>query len=120
MALNSFQLFLNQLQSPSLADKHKMPVLKIVFDILMVHEAHFLGPSSPTVSSTEYTDSAILTFYFQGEKIIEFLMHVFENTELPEMHSLMVTGLTKLVLSGMIKDNRVWLLVLNILSSPLT
>ena len=68
MALNSFQLFLNQLQSPSLADKHKMPVLKIVFDILMVHEGHFLGPSSPNVSSTEYTDSAVLTFYTRGRK----------------------------------------------------
>ena len=73
MALNSFQLFLNQLQSPSLADKHKMPVLKIVFDILMVHEGHFLGPSSPNVSSTEYTDSAVLTFYTRGRKSLSSL-----------------------------------------------
>ncbi|CAL1698734.1 unnamed protein product [Somion occarium] len=88
MALNSFQLFLNQLQSTP--EKHKIPVLKIVFDILMVHEGHFLGPTSPN-----------------GDRIVEFLMHVFENSELDEVQALLCKGMAKLMLSGFITDERV-------------
>ena len=48
MALNSFQLFVNQIQAaPELL---KIRVLKIVFDILMVHEGEFLGRPGDTVS----------------------------------------------------------------------
>lgn len=48
MAINSFQLFVGQIQSaPELL---KIRVLQIVFDILMVHDAHFIGPASPNVS----------------------------------------------------------------------
>jgi hypothetical protein len=47
MALNSFQLFLSQVQSaPEIL---KMRVLQIVFDILMVHEGEFLGREGPQV-----------------------------------------------------------------------
>jgi condensin complex subunit 3 len=41
MALNSFQLFINQVQAAP--EFLKIRVLKIVFDILMVHEGEFLG-----------------------------------------------------------------------------
>lgn len=68
MALNSFQLFLNQLQSPSLADKHKIPVLKIVFDILMVHEGNFLGPASPNVSTVTQRSWLSKLTYSSGRK----------------------------------------------------
>lgn len=48
MALNSFQLFINQVQAaPELL---KIRVLKIVFDILMVHEGEFLGRPGDAVS----------------------------------------------------------------------
>lgn len=41
MALNSFQLFLTQVQSSP--EVLKIRVLHIVFDMLMVHEGDFLG-----------------------------------------------------------------------------
>ena len=41
MALNSFQLFLSQVQSAP--EVLKTRVLQIVFDMLMVHEGDFLG-----------------------------------------------------------------------------
>lgn len=47
MALNSFQLFLSQVQSAP--EVLKMRVLQIVFDILMVHEGEFLGREGPQV-----------------------------------------------------------------------
>jgi condensin complex subunit 3 len=49
MALNSFQLFVSQIQSAPQA--LKALVLHIVFDILMVHQEEFLGRGSPHVSS---------------------------------------------------------------------
>lgn len=47
MALNSFQLFLGQVQTAP--EVLKTSVLHIVFDILMVHEGDFLGPGSANV-----------------------------------------------------------------------
>jgi condensin complex subunit 3 len=47
MALNSFQLFLSQIQAAP--EVLKMRVLQIVFDILMVHEGEFLGRNGPQV-----------------------------------------------------------------------
>lgn len=41
MALNSFQLFLTQVQSAP--EVLKTRVLQIIFDMLMVHEADFMG-----------------------------------------------------------------------------
>ena len=47
MAVNSFQLFLSQVQSsPELL---KTRVLQIVFDMLMVHEGDFMGRGGPGV-----------------------------------------------------------------------
>jgi hypothetical protein len=40
MALNSFQLFMSQIQTAP--EPLKLPVLKVVFDILMVHGREFL------------------------------------------------------------------------------
>lgn len=48
MALNSFQLFLSQVQTAP--EVLKLRVLQIVFDILMVNEGDFLGSGSTNVS----------------------------------------------------------------------
>ena len=45
MASSSFQLFLQQVKTAP--EVLKLRVLEIIFDILMVHEGVFLGPSSP-------------------------------------------------------------------------
>lgn len=52
MALNSFQLFLSQVQTAP--EVLKLRVLQIVFDILMVNEGDFLGPGSTNVSNLCY------------------------------------------------------------------
>lgn len=51
MALNSFQLFLSQIQSAP--EVLKIRVLQIVFDILMVHEGEFLGKGGSNVSCVQ-------------------------------------------------------------------
>ena len=43
MALNSFQLFLKQVQSSP--EVLRIRVLQIIFDMLMVHETDFMGKS---------------------------------------------------------------------------
>ncbi|KAF8524376.1 nuclear condensing complex subunit [Hysterangium stoloniferum] len=88
MALNSFQLFINQVQSAP--EFLKIRVLKIVFDILMVHEGEFLGRPGDA-----------------GERIVEFLLHVLENEESDEVQAVACVGIGKLMLSGMVSDERV-------------
>lgn len=88
MALSSFQLFLSQVQSAP--EVLKVRVLQIIFDILMVHEGAFLGPGSPN-----------------GEKIVEFLLQLLEAEEAERVQALLVVGIAKLMLSGMVTDERV-------------
>ena len=44
---------------------------------------------------------------FQGEKIIEFFLHVLENEESGKVQALLCIGISKLMLSGMITEDRV-------------
>lgn len=48
MAMNSFQLFLSQVQAAP--EPLKVKVLCVVFDVLMVHDRDFLGGGSANVS----------------------------------------------------------------------
>jgi len=50
MALNSFQLFLGQIQTAP--EVLKIRVLQIVFDILMVHESDFMNKERGAVSNS--------------------------------------------------------------------
>ncbi|KAI0073109.1 ARM repeat-containing protein [Panus rudis PR-1116 ss-1] len=101
MALNSFQLFLSQVQSaPEIL---KLRVLQIIFDILMIHEGHFLGPGNPN-----------------GDRIIEFLLHVLENEESDSVQALLCVGISKLMLSGFISDERVLRSLVLVFMSPET
>ncbi|KAI0090375.1 nuclear condensing complex subunit [Irpex rosettiformis] len=88
MAMNSFQLFLSQVQAAP--EPLKVRVLHVVFDILMVHDKDFLGPNSTN-----------------GERIIEFLLHILDNEESDKVQALLCVGIAKLMLSGMISDDRV-------------
>ncbi|KIK98064.1 hypothetical protein PAXRUDRAFT_824294 [Paxillus rubicundulus Ve08.2h10] len=88
MALNSFQLFLGQIQAAP--EVLKTRVLQIVFDILMVHEGDFLGKSG-----------------LGGDRIVEFLLHILNNEDSEKIQALLCIGLAKLVLAGMISDERV-------------
>ncbi len=52
MALNSFQLFLSQVQAAP--EVLKLRVLQVVFDVLMVHEGDFLANASVGVRRFHY------------------------------------------------------------------
>jgi len=52
MALNSFQLFLSQVQTAP--EVLKLRVLQVVFDVLMVHEGDFLANASVGVRHFHY------------------------------------------------------------------
>jgi condensin complex subunit 3 len=52
MALNSFQLFLSQVQTAP--EVLKLRVLQVVFDVLMVHEGDFLANASVGVRRFHY------------------------------------------------------------------
>ncbi|KAI6040837.1 nuclear condensing complex subunit [Pisolithus marmoratus] len=88
MALNSFQLFLSQIQAAP--EVLKIRVLQIVFDILMVHDGDFLGRGNAG-----------------GERITEFLLHILSVEDADKVQALMCIGLAKLVLSGIVSDERV-------------
>ncbi|KAF9234461.1 nuclear condensing complex subunit [Melanogaster broomeanus] len=62
MALNSFQLFLSQIQAAP--EMLQTRVLYIVFDVLMVHEGDFLGRNG-----------------FGGDRIVEFFLHILNNED---------------------------------------
>lgn len=47
MALNSFQLFLSQVQSAT--EELKLKVLQVIFDLLIMYEGDFLGRSEEIV-----------------------------------------------------------------------
>ncbi|THH04391.1 hypothetical protein EW145_g5552 [Phellinidium pouzarii] len=88
MALNSFQLFLQQVQqSPEML---KLRILHIVFDIMMVHEGDFLGNAG-----------------VGGDRVVDFLTKLFELEVSSKVQAVICTGLAKLMLSGMISDEKV-------------
>ena len=43
----------------------------------------------------------------KGDRIVEFLLHVLENEESEKVQALLCVGISKLMLSGMITDERV-------------
>lgn len=52
MATNSFQLFLNQVQTAP--EELKLKVLQIVFDLLIMYDREFLGRSEEIVSAVAF------------------------------------------------------------------
>lgn len=61
MALNSFQLFLGQIQTAP--EVLKIRVLQIVFDILMVHENDFMSKERGAVGNNYLNCRSVLIFY---------------------------------------------------------
>ncbi|KAI5122624.1 hypothetical protein M0805_008713 [Coniferiporia weirii] len=88
MALNSFQLFLQQVQQSP--ETLKIRILHILFDVMMVHEGDFLGNAG-----------------VGGDRVVEFLTKIFESEESQKIQAVICTGLAKLMLSGMIADEKV-------------
>ena len=110
MALNSFQLFLGQIQTAP--EVLKIRVLQIVFDILMVHENDFMAKENGAVGNSDLNENPML-IPLQGDRIVEFLLHVLNNEvnneESDKVQALLCMGLAKLVLAGIISDDQVGL-----------
>ncbi|KAF8548047.1 hypothetical protein OG21DRAFT_1489698 [Imleria badia] len=80
--------FLSQVQSSP--EVLKTRVLHIVFDMLMVHEGYFLGRGG-----------------IGSERIVEFLLHVLNGEDAEKMRALLCVGLARVVLAGVISDERI-------------
>lgn len=110
MALNSFQLFLSQVQTAP--EVLKLRVLQVVFDVLMVHEGDFLANASVGVRLILilrlFPYQPMHSYWLQGGRVIEFLLQVLGNEESDKVQALICTGFAKLMLSGMISDERVY------------
>jgi condensin complex subunit 3 len=104
MARKSFQLFLHQIASSP--EVLRTRVLQIVFDILMVHEGEFLGKRDENVRAV----NCILEeadYLLQAENILKFLLNVLSHEKAPKVQALLCIGFAKLILSGMISDEKV-------------
>ncbi|TFY58884.1 hypothetical protein EVJ58_g6127 [Rhodofomes roseus] len=93
MAMNSFQLFLNQVQSAP--DDLKTKVLQVIFDILMVYDEELLLRSEDIAS-----------------KIVTFLLQTLEVEESSAVQAVLCLGISKLMLAGLVTDPRFRLQVL--------
>ena len=101
MASSSFQLFLGQVVTAP--EVLKLRVLQIIFDILMVHESAFLGPDTEN-----------------EERVIMFLLTVLDSEQTDKVHALVCIGTAKLMLAGMIADERLLLALTLAYISPET
>ena len=106
MALSSFQLFLSQAQHAP--GELKVQVLRVIMDLLIMYDQEFFGRSEDTVSPLLFLKGTGLTkLYFKVTRILDFLLQVLEAEEMPEAQAVLVTGLCKLLLAGMITEPRV-------------
>ncbi|KAL5480828.1 YCG1_1 [Sanghuangporus weigelae] len=99
MALSSFQLFLSQVRSSP--ESLRIKVLQVVFDIMMSYEKDLFGGGDAI-----------------GEKVITFLMQVLEAEESRKVQALMCLGLAKLMLFGLVTDERILMCLIFAYVSP--
>ncbi|KZT66264.1 hypothetical protein DAEQUDRAFT_768182 [Daedalea quercina L-15889] len=101
MAMNSLQLFLNQVQSAP--EDLKVKVLQVVFDILMIYDEELLLRSEDI-----------------AHKIVTFLLQTLEIEESPAVQAVLCVGISKLMLAGLVTDPRVLTSMLMAYVSPMT
>ncbi|TFK73394.1 hypothetical protein BDN72DRAFT_761779 [Pluteus cervinus] len=101
MAFSSFQLFVNQVEGnpPEL----QLQVLKVILDLLITYEQDFFGRSEET-----------------AQQITVFLLRMLEVTESASVRATVCVGLSKLLLSGVLTDERVLISLLALYVSPET
>ncbi|KAG6907366.1 hypothetical protein DXG01_009187 [Tephrocybe rancida] len=88
MALSSFQLFLSQVQTAP--EELKIRVLQVIFDLLIMYDQDFFARSDDI-----------------AQKIVGFLVQTLESDDCASIHAILCVGLSKLLLSGIIKDPKV-------------
>ncbi|KIY72680.1 hypothetical protein CYLTODRAFT_19435 [Cylindrobasidium torrendii FP15055 ss-10] len=101
MALNSFKLFFSQLQNTP--DELRLKVLTIVFDLILVYEFDIIA-----------RDEVV------AEQITTFLVQMLEAEEVPKVQATLCVGICKLLLAGLIKDQKVLATLVLTYISPVT
>ncbi|TCD66080.1 hypothetical protein EIP91_001838 [Steccherinum ochraceum] len=101
MAMSSFQLFLNQVQSAP--EELKLKVLQVIFDILMVYEEELLRRNKDI-----------------ADRIITFLLQTLEVEESNAVQALLCIGISKLMINGLVTDDRVLTSLVLAYVSPVT
>ncbi|KAJ4489926.1 nuclear condensing complex subunit [Lentinula aciculospora] len=101
MATNSFQLFLNQVQTAP--EDLKLKVLQIVFDMLIMYDHEFLGRSEQV-----------------SHQIVSFIVQTLDSEESPVIQCVLCIGICKLLLSGQVTDTKVLLSLVLTYISPST
>jgi len=84
MAANSFGLFIQQLTAAD--DELKVKVVRIIFDLLMVHEPEKLVAKTMSV-----------------DRVVELVAHMLQQ-DAPEVQAVACEGVAKLMLAGMVED----------------
>ncbi|KAM6503310.1 Nuclear condensing complex subunit [Amanita muscaria] len=85
MALSSFQLFLNQVQT--VPEDMKMRVIQVIFDLLTMYPQEFFNRSEDI-----------------AKRITNFLLEVFQSEVSDKVLASMAVGFSKLLLAGVITD----------------
>ncbi|KAF8635423.1 hypothetical protein AX15_000413 [Amanita polypyramis BW_CC] len=88
MALSSFQLFLNQVQS--VPEDMKMRVLQVIFDLLIMYPQEFFGRSEDI-----------------AKRITSFLLEIFHTNASDTIPATMAVGFSKLLLAGTLTDTSI-------------
>ncbi|THH30647.1 hypothetical protein EUX98_g3519 [Antrodiella citrinella] len=107
MAMSSFQLFLNQVQTAS--EELKVKVLQVIFDILMVYEEELLRRNEDVCAPDN-----------QADRIVTFLLQTLEVEESHAVQALLCIGISKLMINGLITDERVLASLVLAYVSPVT
>ncbi|KAL1742526.1 nuclear condensing complex subunit [Schizophyllum fasciatum] len=101
MAVNSFQLFLSQVQAAP--EDLKLKVLQIVLDILIMYDQEYFGrPNDIT------------------PQVITYLLHTLQNEDSHQIQATLCIGLSKLLLAGLVADEKVLTSLLMAYVSPAT
>ncbi|KAK2461192.1 hypothetical protein APHAL10511_006719 [Amanita phalloides] len=92
MALSSFQLFLNQVQS--VPEGMKTRVLHVIFDLLIMYPQEYFGRSEDI-----------------AKRITSFLLEVFQSDVSDQILATMAIGLSKLLLAGTMADANILIIL---------
>ncbi|KAG7094853.1 hypothetical protein E1B28_005661 [Marasmius oreades] len=101
MAVNSFQLFLSQVQGAH--EDLKLKILQIILDLLVLYDSEFLGRSEDI-----------------SHQIITFILQMLESEESNQVQTVLCVGICKLLLSGQVTDSRVLASLILTYVSPAT
>ncbi|KAG5635107.1 hypothetical protein H0H81_012436 [Sphagnurus paluster] len=103
LAVRSLPFFVNHLKKEDTPDSLLISLLKVIFDLLMVHDQ---------VLRKEKAD--------EFDRIIPYILGILAETRCDQVRAVICIGVSKLVLAGMITDDTVLINLVQIYLSPAT